>query len=130
MSDAFFEKLFGDSEPGHLGSGWMSGTSSVFFGLLGFGGALCLHFPALLTLPDARAHYPMTIIRLLIQGAIVLAIVLGAISASCASARCWPSPACRWDCWRRSSAAEARRCRTKSTRNSASVWIGFCWICS
>jgi sterol desaturase/sphingolipid hydroxylase (fatty acid hydroxylase superfamily) len=80
MSDAFFEKLFGDSEPGHLGTGWMSGTSSVFFGLLGFGGALCLHFPALLTLPDARAHYPMTIIRLLIQGSIVLAIVLGAIS--------------------------------------------------
>ena len=80
MSDAFFEKLFGDSEPGHLGTGWMSGTSSVFFGLLGLGGALCLHFPGLLTLPDARAHYPMTIIRLMIQGSIVLAIVLGAIS--------------------------------------------------
>ncbi len=24
MSDAFFEKLFGDSEPTHLGSGWVS----------------------------------------------------------------------------------------------------------
>ena len=36
MSDAFFEKLFGDSEPGHFGTGWMSGTASVFFGLLGF----------------------------------------------------------------------------------------------
>ena len=80
MSDAFFEKVFGDSEPGHLGTGWISGTSSIFFGLLGFGGALCLHFPGLLTLPDARAHYPMTIIRLMIQGSIVLAIVLGAIS--------------------------------------------------
>ena len=55
MSDAFFEKLFGDSEPGHFGTGWISGTASVFFGLLGFGGALCLHFPGLLTLPDARA---------------------------------------------------------------------------
>jgi lathosterol oxidase len=81
MSDAFFEKLFGDSEPTHLGSGWVSGVSSVFFGILGLGGALCLHFPALLTLPDARAHYPMTIIRLLIQGTIVSALVLGAISA-------------------------------------------------
>jgi len=80
MSDAFFEKVFGDSEPGHIGSGWISGTASVFFGLLGFGGALCLHFPALLTLPDARALYPITIIRFLIQAAIVLAIVLGAIS--------------------------------------------------
>ena len=56
MSDAFVEKLFGDSEPGHLGTGWISGTSSIFFGVLGFGGALCLHFPGLLTLPDARAH--------------------------------------------------------------------------
>src|SRR3954452_10689926 len=80
MSDAFFEKLFGDSEPGDFGTGWISGTASVFFGLLGFGGALCLHFPALLTLPDARAHYPIAIIRGLIQGTIILAIVLGAIS--------------------------------------------------
>ena len=82
MSDAFFEKLFGDSEPTHLGSGWVSGVSSVFLGVLGLGGALCLHFPALLTLPDARAHYPMTIIRLLIQGTIVSALLLGAISAA------------------------------------------------
>ena len=81
MSDEFFEKVFGDSEPTHLGSGWVSGVSSVFFGILGFGGALCLHFPALLTLPDARAHYPITIIRLLIQGVIIAALLLGAISA-------------------------------------------------
>ncbi len=81
MSDAFFEKIFGDSEPSHFGSGWISGVLSAFFGLLGFGGALCLHFPGLLTLPDARAHYPMTVIRLLIQGTIVAALLLGAISA-------------------------------------------------
>ncbi len=81
MSDAFFNKVFGDSEPTGLGSGWVSGVSSIFFGLLGFGGALCLHFPALLTLPDARAHYPMGIMRLLIQGTIVVALLLGAVSA-------------------------------------------------
>src|SRR3954447_3673287 len=81
MSDAFFEKLFGDSEPTHLGSGWVSGVMGVFFGLLGLGGALCLHFPALLTLPEARSHYPMVMIRLLIQGAIAAAFVLAAISA-------------------------------------------------
>ena len=63
MSDAFFEKLFGDSQPGDFGTGWISGTASVFCGLLGFGGALCLHFPGLLTLPDARAVYPIAIIR-------------------------------------------------------------------
>jgi len=81
MSDAFFKKVFGDSEPTHMGSGWVSGVLSVFFGLLGLGGALCLHFPNLLTLPDARAHYPMVIIRLLIQGLIAGAFVLAAMSA-------------------------------------------------
>jgi len=81
MSDAFFHKVFGDSEPTNVGSGWITGVLGVFFGLLGMGGALCLHFPALLTLPDARAHYPMTIIRLLIQGMIAAAFVCAAISA-------------------------------------------------
>jgi lathosterol oxidase len=81
MSDAFFHRLFGDSEPTHLGSGWVSGVLSVFFGLLGLGGALCLHFPALLTLPEARAHYPMVVIRLLIQGTIAAAFVLAGLSA-------------------------------------------------
>ena len=64
MSDAFFNKVFGDSEPTRVGSGWVSGVLGVFSGLLGLGGALCLHFPALLTLPDARAHYPIGIMRL------------------------------------------------------------------
>jgi len=81
MSDAFFNKLFGDSEPTHLGSGWVSGTASVFFGLLSVGGVLTLHFPGLLTLPEARPVYPVEIIRLLIQGTIATALVLGAISA-------------------------------------------------
>ena len=90
MSDAFFEKLFGDSEPGDSEAAGSAARPRSFFGLLGFGGALCLHFPGLLTLPDARALYPMTVIRALIQGTIVLAIVLGAISGSCGSARSWP----------------------------------------
>jgi lathosterol oxidase len=81
MSDAFFQKVFGDTEPTHIGSGWVSGVSSVFFGVLGLGGVLCLHFPALLTLPDARALYPIAIIRLTIQAVIAAALVLGAISA-------------------------------------------------
>ena len=81
MSDAFFKRLFGDSEPTNAGSGWISGVLGVFFGLLGLGGALTLHFPALLTLPDARAHYPMTVMRLLIQGMIAAAFVCAAISA-------------------------------------------------
>ena len=81
MSDDFFNKLFGDSEPTHFGSGWISGTASVFFGILSLGGVLTLHFPGLLTLPEARPVYPIEIIRLLIQATIAAALVLGAISA-------------------------------------------------
>jgi len=81
MSDEFFRKTFGDAEPTQLGSGWISGVSSVFLGLLGFGAALCLRFPQLLTLPEARSHYPMGIIRPLIQGVIVAAFVCAAVSA-------------------------------------------------
>jgi sterol desaturase/sphingolipid hydroxylase (fatty acid hydroxylase superfamily) len=81
MSDEFFRKTFGDEEPTGIGSGWISGVSSVFLGLLGLGGTLCLRFPQLLTLPDARAKYPVEIMRVLIQGVILTAFVLAAVSA-------------------------------------------------
>src|SRR3974390_349415 len=81
MSDEFFHKAFGDEESVQLGSGWVSGVSSVFLGLLGLGGALCLRFPGLLTLPEARAHYPVNAMRLLIEGTIIAAFVFGAVSA-------------------------------------------------
>ena len=115
MSDEFFRKTFGDSESVHLGSGWVSGVSAVFLGLLGLGAVLCLRFPALLTLPEARAHYPMGVIRPLIQGMIFAAFVLAAVSAvlrqrkvlaltGARSGRCRDSPGRR----RRPSAAGSR----------------------
>ena len=79
--EGWVTRTFDDQDPAHFGTGWISGTASVFFSLLGLGGALCLHFPQLLTLPDARPVYPIPIIRLLIQGVIVLGIVLGAIAS-------------------------------------------------
>src|SRR5579863_2623011 len=81
MSDAFFHKVFGDDEPTHVGSGWISGVLSVFLGMLGFGGVLCLRFPELLTLPQAREHYPVLVMRMIIQGIIAAAVLCGAASA-------------------------------------------------
>ena len=81
MSDEFFRKTFGDTEPVEIGSGWISGVIAVFLGLLGVGAVLCLRFPQLLTLPEARAHYPMGVIRPLIQGVIAAAFVFAGISA-------------------------------------------------
>jgi sterol desaturase/sphingolipid hydroxylase (fatty acid hydroxylase superfamily) len=73
--------VFGDAESTGFGTGWWSGVSSVFFGVLSFGAVLCLHFPQLLTVPQFRAHYPMHAIRILIQCLIVGAAVLGMLSS-------------------------------------------------
>lgn len=81
MSDEFFRKTFGDDQPTQLGSGWISGIIAVFLGLLGLGGTLCLRFPQLLTLPEARAHYPVPLMRTLIQVTIFAAFAFAAVSA-------------------------------------------------
>lgn len=81
MTDAWFRKVFGDTEPTRLGSGWASGVASVFFGALGLGAVFCLHFPAQLTFPEARAIYPLPVIRGLISGVIAAAILFGAMSS-------------------------------------------------
>lgn len=81
MSDAFFHQIFGDDEPTRIGSGWITGVLGVFFGLLGLGGVLCLRYPQFLTLPDARVHYPVLIMRMIIQSLIAAAVLCGATSA-------------------------------------------------
>jgi len=75
-------EFFGDADPSTgFGTGWWSGILSAFFGILSFGGVLCLHFPQLLTSPELRSHYPMRTIRILIQCLIVAAFLLGVISS-------------------------------------------------
>jgi len=74
-------KTFGDEEPKGFGSGWWSGVLSAFFGFLSFGAVLCLHFPQILTAPELRPHYPMHVMRILIQGLIVGAIVFGGVAS-------------------------------------------------
>jgi lathosterol oxidase len=74
-------ETFGDDDPSHFGTGWWSGVLSMFFGLLAFGAVLCLHFPQILSSPELRAHYPMPLMRLLIQGVIVAAIFFGVANA-------------------------------------------------
>ena len=63
-----------------FGSGWISGTIAVACGVLGFGSVLCLLFPDWLTTPEARARYPMEVVRFLIYVMLVLAFGLGALS--------------------------------------------------
>jgi len=81
MLEQKINEMFGDEDPTGFGTGWWSGVLSAFFGLLAFGAVVCLHFPQLLSSPELRPFYPMALIRLLIQGVIVGAIVLGVVSA-------------------------------------------------
>src|SRR5262249_12091076 len=45
------------------------------------GAVVCLHFPQVLSSPELRPYYRMDVIRLLIQGVIVGAILFGVVSA-------------------------------------------------
>jgi sterol desaturase/sphingolipid hydroxylase (fatty acid hydroxylase superfamily) len=74
-------EFFSDAESTGFGTGWWSGVLAAFFGVLSFGGVLCLQFPQILSSPELRSHYPMGAIRLLIQGLIAAAILLGIISS-------------------------------------------------
>src|SRR5580765_5816516 len=81
MLEQKINELFGDKDPTGFGTGWWSGVLSAFFGLLAFGAVVCLHFPQLLSSPELRPHYPMPLMRGLIQVVIVAAIILGVASA-------------------------------------------------
>ena len=81
MIEQKINEFFGDSGSTGFGTGWWSGILSAFFGILSFGGVLCLHFPQLLTSPELRPHYPMHTMRVLIQCLIVAAILFGVIAA-------------------------------------------------
>ncbi len=81
MLEERIKEVFGDQDPTGLGTGWWSGVVSAFFGVLAFGAVICLHFPQLLSSPDLRPYYPMYLMRLLIQGVIGAAIILGVVSA-------------------------------------------------
>jgi len=81
MLEQKINEMFGDEDPSGFGTGWWSGVLSAFFGLLALGSVVCLHFPELLSSPDLRQHYPMHLMRGLIQSIIVGALILGVVSA-------------------------------------------------
>jgi lathosterol oxidase len=73
--------FFGDAESTGFGTGWWSGVLAAFFGALAFGAVLVLHFPQLLSSPELRPHYPMHIMRILIECLIVAAILFALASS-------------------------------------------------
>lgn len=78
--DRWFQRTFDDAESTRFGSGWLSGTASVFLGTLGLLSVLAMWFPEWLTTARFRALYPLPVVRGLIQGVIALGFVTGCIS--------------------------------------------------
>lgn len=78
--ERWLARVFDDDEPTNVGSGWMSGTASVFLGLAAVLGALAFWFPGYLTTAEFRARYPVGAVRSLLEFTIGLAFLLGAAS--------------------------------------------------
>lgn len=63
-----------------FGSGWISGVIALLLAIIGLGAVLCLRYPDVLTVPDARQHYPVWLIRLLLQVFLIAGFLLGVLS--------------------------------------------------
>jgi hypothetical protein len=61
--ERWFARTFGDDAPKTFGTGWISGTLSVFLAACGLGSVLVLHFPEWLSSAELRDAYPMGLMR-------------------------------------------------------------------
>src|SRR5262245_7298865 len=78
--DRWFDRVFNDTESSKVGSGWISGTASVFFGSVALLGVIAFWFPGVLTTQAFRSRYPVGLLRALIEILIGLSFLLGATS--------------------------------------------------
>ncbi|MEM9353132.1 MAG: sterol desaturase family protein [Planctomycetota bacterium] len=69
-----------DDPQRELGSGWISGMTSVLLGFLGLGVVLCLLYPQLLTVADTRGYYSLAWVRLLLHLVLITAFAAGIVS--------------------------------------------------
>jgi sterol desaturase/sphingolipid hydroxylase (fatty acid hydroxylase superfamily) len=79
--DRWLARAFDDQEETRFGSGWASGTISVFLGAIAVGAVACFHLPAALTSPMVREFYSLSWIRPLVAAVIGVAFFLGLLSA-------------------------------------------------
>jgi sterol desaturase/sphingolipid hydroxylase (fatty acid hydroxylase superfamily) len=73
-------ELEADAANRRFGQGWISGVSSLLLAIAGVGAVLCLRYPDVLTVPDARQMYNVTWIRLILHVGLIAALFLGVLS--------------------------------------------------
>lgn len=79
-AEQWLARVFADDRPRHLGTGWLSGVLGIVLALLALLAVLCLHFPQYLTLPELRSLYPLALVRLAIDLALLAAMALAGLS--------------------------------------------------
>lgn len=79
-AERWLARVFADDRPRHVGTGWLSGVLGIALALLALMAVLCLHFPQYLTLPELRARYPLGLVRLAIDLALLAAMALAGLS--------------------------------------------------
>lgn len=78
--DLWFQRVFDDEAPSHFGTGWLSGTASVFLGAIALGAVGVLWFPEWFSTAQFRPIYPLQLLRKTIGAVIALAFGLGTLS--------------------------------------------------
>ena len=63
-----------------FGLGWISGVLAVDVAIAGLGAVLCLRYPELLTVPEARGVYNVAMIRLAFFASLLTAFTLAIVS--------------------------------------------------
>ncbi|MFO0923558.1 MAG: sterol desaturase family protein [Pirellulales bacterium] len=71
-----------DSKERRFGSGYISGMLSIAMAGVGLATVLCLMYPQLLTVSEARTHYNVPLIRFAVQIDLIAAFLLGCISVT------------------------------------------------
>lgn len=74
------DELESSSEAKRFGSGWLSGVAGLVLSIIGLGAVLCLRYPDVLTVPDAREYYHVGYIRLGLHFVLIAGFVLGIVS--------------------------------------------------
>ena len=71
-----------DSKERRFGSGYISGMLSIAMAGVGLATVLCLMYPQLLTVSEARTHYNVPLIRFAVLIDLIAAFLLGCISVT------------------------------------------------
>lgn len=71
-----------DSDQRHVGSGYISGMASIFLGGIGLATVLCLMYPQLLTVENAREHYNVALIRIAVHLVLIAGFLFGLLSVT------------------------------------------------